>query len=640
MGRKRIGKIITACILSAGMLFSTGTAVRAETLGSEWNVTFTAGNEMDSDYTVSDFNSAAYGMQPGDDMEIRLNIKNDNASAANWYMTNEVLQSLEETSGSNASGGAYEYELAYTAPDGTQEILFTSDTVGGESTGDRVGLRGATSGLEDYFYLDTLEPGQRGFITLRVALDGETQGNDYQNTLASLQMNFAVDTTAAYTQTVTEVVEEEPEGTPGEGQNPSGSAGNGQGNDGSGNGGSAGGGRTGVVRTSDESNMVPFLIAAALSGFLLLFLALYGMRERRRQKKGGKAGAAGLILVLCAALCMPGNVSAAESGAGYTYTVRLFSGAQGSIDGSRVCRILGSAMPGSGGEVYEISGLRYGEQVTFNVQAGVILDENSKYYVRGIRQSGEDNSKVGTLSFTVTGDQDYVVAYGIRGNMVAYTVNYLDGQGNALAPSETYYGNVGDKPVVAYQYIEGWQPQAYNLGKTLAEDAAENIFSFIYSPVPVETVVDQVVIPGPAPEPPAEPAVPETPPQPGVPAENPVEQPPVEVPPVEEPPVETPPEEPPVEQPVDIEDNEVPQGEPQQYRDLDDEDTPMGNYPGGDSGEKNKNALTRIIEDFATPMAMLPLPAKLGIAAVTVALAGSLLWFLLFRKKRKKEDGK
>ena len=32
-------------------------------------------------------------------------------------------------------------------------------------------------------------------VTLKVVLDGETQGNTYQNTLASLQMNFAVEKT-------------------------------------------------------------------------------------------------------------------------------------------------------------------------------------------------------------------------------------------------------------------------------------------------------------------------------------------------------------------------------------------------------------------------------------------------------------
>ena len=36
-------------------------------------------------------------------------------------------------------------------------------------------------------------PNQSGVITLGVRLDGETQGNAYQDTLAKLQMQFAVE---------------------------------------------------------------------------------------------------------------------------------------------------------------------------------------------------------------------------------------------------------------------------------------------------------------------------------------------------------------------------------------------------------------------------------------------------------------
>ena len=50
--------------------------------------------------------------------------------------------------------------------------------------------------------------------------------------------------------------------------------------------------------------------------------------------------------------------------------------------------------------------------------------------------------------------------------------------------------------------------------------------------------------------------------------------------------------------------------------------------------------LTAIIDDFATPMAMLPVPARVGIGIAVAALAGALIWFLLFHRKRKKEDGK
>lgn len=597
--------LFTGMALSLGSIFSQGMTARAETLSSEWNVAFTADNKMDTDYTAADLNAAVYSMQPGDSMLITLNLSNANASASNWYMKNEIIQSLEETAGASASGGAYEYELTYTDPAGATEILFTSTTVGGETTGDRVGLHGATSGLEDYFYLDTLENGQKGVITLRVELDGETQGNNYQNTLASLQMQFAVDTTVSYDRTVTEVVEDQ---DPGDGTGNTGDPGT----DGNGSG---GGNRTNIVKTGDESNLTPYIIAAAASGILLLILAVYGVRERRKAKKGG-AKALGMLLALCMIFSMSGRVSAGNYDQ-YTYTVRLFAGAQGTIDGDRVCRIQGQTIPGSSGAVYEIKGLHYGEQITFNVQNGVTVGADSKYYVRGIRQSGEDNSTVGNLSFTVTGDQDYVVAYGIKGDTVAYTVNYLDESGNALAPSETYYGNVGDKPVVAYQYIEGYQPQAYNLGKTLSADVSENVFSFIYTPIPVNVRVDYVTVPG-QPQPPAvQPEVPEEP-QPGIPVIGPEPEP---------------------EPVVPIPDDELPQAPPEEYVDLDDPEVPQagGDKQNGDKDD-NKDALVDIMDDFVTPLASMPVGGKVTMIAGLITLAGVIVWFLVFHKKRKKED--
>ena len=103
--------------------------------------------------------------------------------------------------------------------------------------------------------------------------------------------------------------------------------------------------------------------------------------------------------------------------------------------------------------------------------------------MQGIRISGRDNNAaVENYSFEVTGDQEYVVAYGIKGNQVAYTINYQDANGNKLADSQTFYGNVGDKPVVAYTYIDGYTPEYRNLTKTLSANAAENVFTFNYLP--------------------------------------------------------------------------------------------------------------------------------------------------------------
>ena len=597
-------KQIMTFILLAGLLVSAPATAHAESLSSEQNVSFTSDNKLSADYGSADMNNAVYNLQPGDDITITVNLKNDNPASSNWYMTNEVLQSLEETTGSSASGGAYEYELTYTDPTGEVEVLFTSDTVGGENNGSRVGLKAATSGLEDYLYLDTLSPGQRGVITLRVALDGETEGNSYQNTLAKLQMNFAVDPVTVNNQTITRLVDEE--GNPIKVDDSTTSS-----------------VRTRIVRTDDENNLLPYIVTAGASGILLLLFAVISLKERRKRKDKGKAAV--LVLAVCLALGQPWTAQASESGADdYTYTLRLYAGVQGTLDASVIQRITdaGAQVSIEDGEVCVVSGLHYGEQVIFDVQRGVALHDGSKYYRKGFRVSGEDNSsgRLATPSIEVKGDQDYVVSYGIQGETVAYTIMYVDAEGNELYPSATYYGNVGDKPVVAYQYIEGWQPQAYNLGKTLVADASQNVFTFIYSPIPTVTNTNTVVVPGqtPAVQPPA--AAP--PAQGGVTVvegeEEPGEEPVAPVEPVGE----------------DVGDENPPLAEPEPYEDLDNEDTPLGNF----DGESETTGGSSILDDIATPLAFFPGPVRVGALAVLIALAGGLVWVLVARRKRKKED--
>jgi len=169
-----------------------------------------------------------------------------------------------------------------------------------------------------------------------------------------------------------------------------------------------------------------------------------------------------LAVLFCAALLT--GISANAFAEEYTYTVRFFSGAHGTFDGREVL-------------VYD--NLHYGDRVTFDL-GSVTLDDNTKYYVKGIRESGKDNDTIGNTSFTVTKDQDYVVAYGIISSAVAYTVVHLDLQGNNIAPTENYYGNVGDKPVVSYQYIGGFRPDYYNITGTLSDNEDDNVYEFVY----------------------------------------------------------------------------------------------------------------------------------------------------------------
>ena len=68
-----------------------------------------------------------------------------------------------------------------------------------------------------------------------------------------------------------------------------------------------------------------------------------------------------------------------------------------------------------------VSGLKLGDKVSFDVQNGAVaLGDSSKYYVKGVRISGRDNNSLETSAFQrKTGDRDFVVAYGIRGDMRA-----------------------------------------------------------------------------------------------------------------------------------------------------------------------------------------------------------------------------
>lgn len=194
---------------------------------------------------------------------------------------------------------------------------------------------------------------------------------------------------------------------------------------------------------------------------------------------------------LCAALIFPGMESRAER---YSYTITFYPGNHGSFQGTEQVSVDNSVSGSSyeikgDGSAVVVTGLQAGDVVSFDAarEGAVELDEGSRYYVKGIRAGGRDNSTVDTSAFKVEGDRDYVVAYGIRGDLTSYVVNYQDTDGNTLAPSRNYIGNVGDKPVIAFYYIEGYQPQAYNLTKTLSKNAAENVFTFTYRRIPATT---------------------------------------------------------------------------------------------------------------------------------------------------------
>ena len=244
MKKRIISIMLCLCLLSCLVISAS-----AETLPSKtgWYATFTAAGEMIDNFRdtkQNGLNDTIRGMQPGDDVSFVIDLSNQHKDSTDWYMTNEVLSSLED--GKDASGGAYTYILTFSGPSGEKE-LYNSNVVGGDERNDdgREGLHEATEGLEEYIFLDTLKTGETANVTLYVLLDGETQGNAYQDTLADLQMNFAV-----------ELRSETP-------PPPS---------------------RPPVVRTGDDTNMIPLVIAMGVSGLLLLALGIYGVRLRRKER--------------------------------------------------------------------------------------------------------------------------------------------------------------------------------------------------------------------------------------------------------------------------------------------------------------------------------------------------------------------
>lgn len=188
---------------------------------------------------------------------------------------------------------------------------------------------------------------------------------------------------------------------------------------------------------------------------------------------------------------IPVNAKAAETQPqedGYGYTITLSAGNKGLIDGQSKIVLKDQQLN------WEVNFQQYLQNVEIS---------DDRYYVKGVRLSGRDNETAENIVspvFTITGDADYVIAYGVIGDQVAYTVQYQDADGNTLAPSQTFYGNVGDKPIVAYQYIDGYVPQSLALTKTLSANEAENIFTFVYTPGDpgdiVNTVTDTTTVTG------------------------------------------------------------------------------------------------------------------------------------------------
>ena len=252
-------KKILCLAMIALMVIGTPLTANAEHFeGSKnWNVTFD-GNTMKDNFTGSDVTETILNIQPGDSITVQINLKNTASKKTDWYLNNEVLQTLED-SNEVAEGGAYTYLLKYHDPSGTETVLYDSNLGGDKQEDDKAeGLEQATFGRKDEFvYLDRLNKGESGYVSLYIELDGETQGNAYQETLAKLRMKFAVE--KVNDETITKEIKKEGKDevivvtkyVPG------------------------------MVKTGDNSKLVLFSSLALVSGLGILVYAFVLMKKRR-----------------------------------------------------------------------------------------------------------------------------------------------------------------------------------------------------------------------------------------------------------------------------------------------------------------------------------------------------------------------
>jgi len=261
--KKRLFCVLLVLIVLSGLSLSAYAEDAPIRVGQGWSVVFNTSNRLVNNPANMSLSSELSGLQPGDTMVLSIPIQNENSNTVDWYMWNFVQKTLEEiTTGLAATQGGYSYILSYTG-DGTRVYddagnelrtieLYDSEKVGGDQQiTTRKGLKEATSNLEDYFYLATLAKGQGGQVDLTVHLDGESQDNNYQDTLARIQFRFAVELAS----------NPESPGTP----------------------------TRNVVRTGDDYRLTPFYIGMLVSGLVLLYLVLDAITDRMygAQRKRG-----------------------------------------------------------------------------------------------------------------------------------------------------------------------------------------------------------------------------------------------------------------------------------------------------------------------------------------------------------------
>jgi hypothetical protein len=196
---KKMSKITTLLLTLITVLMMSQAAFAESTPVNGGTYTFNGSAIVTSG--VTSLEASLKGLEPGDSITITQTYVNSSDEETEWYIRNEILDTLESSKDMN---GGYTYKLVSGG-----QTLFDSEAVGGrDSESDEQGLKQLNDAItgenagEKWIHIDTLKSGAKGTTTLTVALDGESQANIYQGTNGKLDIQYAVEETAKEGETI------------------------------------------------------------------------------------------------------------------------------------------------------------------------------------------------------------------------------------------------------------------------------------------------------------------------------------------------------------------------------------------------------------------------------------------------------
>lgn len=250
---KRRFSFIPVLAIALTLILGSSAGVFAESYDyskDDFHCYFENNHKMNTNYSAKVIAEKVNRLQPGDDMTFVVTYKNKSKEKTTWYLENAIAKTLEDVreqslavSGiGEAENAGYKYEISNNG-----DVLFNSKdkVIGGEKeVAGREGLKQGTNALEDWINIGELAPGEGGKVTLKIALEGETEVNDYMDTDGEVNLRFAVE-------------------LPKKGNNP-------------------------PVKTGDYNNITRWVAILMAASVLLLIFAIISVRRDRKETYNAK----------------------------------------------------------------------------------------------------------------------------------------------------------------------------------------------------------------------------------------------------------------------------------------------------------------------------------------------------------------